>query len=172
MSDAVKTAIFEALTNSACSPNARLVIKIEIVNPMPPSMPAPIRWRQRTSVGSVQMPIVTAMADTSATPRGFPITRPRITPKLFGPVTSSAQFVPKTIPVLASANYIFCSNKKARLNSRAFLSSHFSNYLQAALASSNKRLPSNPLPVTSLTHSSATPAVAASQRFISAAGKV
>ena len=104
MSDAVKTAIFEALTNSACSPNARLVMKIEIVNPMPPSMPAPIRWRQRTSVGSVQMPIVTAMADTSATPRGLPITRPRITPKLFGPVSSSAQFVPKTIPVLASAN--------------------------------------------------------------------
>ena len=54
-----------------------------------------------------------------------------------------------------------------------FYITHFqSDYLHAAFASSNKRLPSNPLLVTSLTHSSATPAVAASQRFISAVGKV
>jgi len=41
MADPTRTAIFESCTNSTLSANARLLIKIDMVNPMPAKAPAP-----------------------------------------------------------------------------------------------------------------------------------
>ena len=101
--NAKKTAILVALINSACPVNAKLVMKMDIVNPMPPSKPAPTTCFQFMSEGSLQIPIATAKNTNKEMPKGLPITKPAKIPKLFEVFRSSVQLAPIKIPALANA---------------------------------------------------------------------
>src|SRR5690606_26820570 len=59
-SDAPKIASFESSISDCLPANARFVIKIDIVNPMPPSIPTPTTCRQVSPLGSVDTPNMTA----------------------------------------------------------------------------------------------------------------
>jgi hypothetical protein len=103
-SEAARIAIFDALMVSGAPVNARLVMKIDIVEPMPPSRPAPRTWRHARSSGRRHRPSVTAAHVNRKIPTGLPTTRPSMMPMLLAPRSSVAQPVPITMPVLASAN--------------------------------------------------------------------
>jgi hypothetical protein len=59
--DAVNIAIFEAITISGLSGNAKFVIKIAMVNPMPPNIPAPAMCDHARSSGKRHRPIFSAI---------------------------------------------------------------------------------------------------------------
>src|SRR5262252_5192862 len=103
VNEASKIAIFEALIISKLPTNARFVIKIYIMKPMPPRSPAPKICPQCRSSGSRHMPTATATTLNSVIPTGLPITRPPMMPTLFALVRLCAQSVPMTIPVFAKA---------------------------------------------------------------------
>ena len=101
--DASNMAIFDALINATSPVNAKLVMKIDIVKPMPPRSPAPKTCFQFISAGSRHTPNNTAMKATSVMPNGLPMTRPIKMPKLLVLLRSCSQLDPITMPVLARA---------------------------------------------------------------------
>ena len=103
VTDASNMAIFDALINSASPVKARLVMKIDIVKPMPPSIPAPNTCFRFMPNGSRQIPSNTAIKTSSVIPKGLPMTKPVTIPMLFALLRSCAQLEPITIPVFAKA---------------------------------------------------------------------
>ena len=63
--------------------NARSVMKIDIVKPMPPKNPAPVILFQFKPSGNELIPTATAMNEKRQMPNGFPINRPAIIPRLY-----------------------------------------------------------------------------------------
>ncbi|MNE69492.1 hypothetical protein D3C80_1652190 [compost metagenome] len=59
---------------------ARTVMKIDIVKPIPPSIPAPKICAHFKFLGSTHKPEVTPTDEKSKIPSGLPTTRPRIIP--------------------------------------------------------------------------------------------
>lgn len=102
MSEAIKIAIFELFIVSALS-NARSVMKIDIVKPIPPKKPAPIIFFHLKSEGRAQSPRLAAINEKSQIPNGFPITSPVMIPKLLVCPKPICQLSPIAIQVLASA---------------------------------------------------------------------
>jgi len=79
--EAIKMAIFEKIiTSSPSFLKANRVIKIDIVNPIPPNIPAPNMFFHFKSLGNLLMPKLTARKENSKIPSGFPTTRPKIIP--------------------------------------------------------------------------------------------
>ena len=103
VNEANRTAILDAVMASPLPTNARLVINIDIVKPMPPNKPAPKICFQFNPAGNLQIPIVTAIKHSNIIPSGLPNNNPPIMPRLFLLVNSCAQFSPMTTPVFASA---------------------------------------------------------------------
>lgn len=60
--------------------NAKFVIKIDIVNPIPAKQAVPNINRQFKSSGSKPIPILTAKKEKIKMPKGFPINNPKIIP--------------------------------------------------------------------------------------------
>ena len=83
--------------------NARLVMKIDIVKPMPPKMPAPKICRHFRSGGKWHRPLATAAKQSKVTPSGLPRTSPAKMPIPFSEVRFCNQSAPIRTPVLASA---------------------------------------------------------------------
>lgn len=69
---------------SPSSLNAKRVIKIDMVNPIPPKKLAPIICFHFKSDGKAQIPTNTAENENKQIPKGFPMTKPINTPMLFG----------------------------------------------------------------------------------------
>lgn len=103
MKEASKIAILEKVITSGSS-KASKVIKIDIVNPIPPSIPAPITYDHFRSFGSVQTPNVTPKRANKVIPNGFPTTKPIIIPNALGWLNPSCQSELIAIHVLAKAN--------------------------------------------------------------------
>ena len=101
--EAIRIAIFEAFVVSIFPINARLAMKIDIVNPTPPRIPAPEICRQFKSDGKRHMPLATATKHRSVTPKGLPRIKPAMMPTLFVLVPLCIQSVPTTMPVFANA---------------------------------------------------------------------
>ena len=59
-------------------------MKMDIVNPIPPSIPAPSILVHFRSLGNEHIPAVTARNENSQIPNGFPTTRPNIIPIVLG----------------------------------------------------------------------------------------
>ncbi len=83
---------------------ASKVIKMDMVKPIPPNIPAPIMSFQRNSLGKEQMPRLTAKNENNQIPKGFPITKPAIIPTELEFNRPSCQSPVIGIPVLAIAN--------------------------------------------------------------------
>ena len=66
------------------SAKARRVMKIDIVNPMPPNKPAPKIVFHFKSAGRVQIPALTPRTEKRTIPRGLPTTKPKKIPRLIG----------------------------------------------------------------------------------------
>ena len=71
-----------ALLITASLSKANKVIKIDIVNPIPPKKPTPKTDFQFISLGNLHKPIYTVIKVIKNIPRGFPIIRPNAIPKL------------------------------------------------------------------------------------------
>lgn len=80
---------------------AKIVTKMDIVNPIPPRKPAPIICFQDTSLGSCDNPILTANALNRKMPSGFPTNKPTKIPKLFNVNKPTVQLSVKVTQVLA-----------------------------------------------------------------------
>ena len=87
MSDAKRIAMFEAFIVSPFPTNARLAMKIDIVNPIPPRIPAPTICPQFKSDGKRHRPIATARKHNNVTPNGLPKIKPAMLPTVFVLVT-------------------------------------------------------------------------------------
>lgn len=83
VSEAKRMAIWEALIVSGFPAKARLVMKIDIVKPIPLRTPAPKTFRQFRSGGKWQMPLATATKQRNVTPKGLPKIKPAVMPRLF-----------------------------------------------------------------------------------------
>ena len=81
INDEIKITNFALLIMVSLS-KARSVIKIDIVNPMPPKNPTPIIDFQFKSSGSLQSPNETAKNVNRKMPSGFPTISPAAIPKL------------------------------------------------------------------------------------------
>ena len=103
VSEAKRIAIFEAFIVSVFPTKARLVMKNDIVNPIPPRIPAPEICRQFKSGGKRHMPLATATKHRNVTPKGLPRIKPAVMPTLFVLVTFCIQSAPTKMPVFASA---------------------------------------------------------------------
>lgn len=79
--EAIKITNFELLM-IVWSSKARSVIKIDIVNPIPPKSPTPKMDFQLSLFGSLQSPIDTAINVKRKMPNGLPTMRPSAIPKL------------------------------------------------------------------------------------------
>lgn len=101
-SELSKMLIFELWTIAALS-KAKTVIKIDIVNPIPPKKPAAMICFQSTSSGNSDKPILTAKKLNKAMPKGLPTSNPAKMPKLFDVIKPSVQFPVSAMPVFASA---------------------------------------------------------------------
>lgn len=77
--EAMSIAIFEILIKTG-SVKARSVMKMDIVNPIPPSNPAPSITLHFKPCGSSERPAATAMNENRRIPRGLPATSPAIMP--------------------------------------------------------------------------------------------
>ena len=77
--DAIKTEIFE-LTISIFLLNAKSVMNIDIVKPIPASSPTPIICFFLISFGIEHKPIATPKTEKIKIPKGFPNNNPRIIP--------------------------------------------------------------------------------------------
>ena len=96
-------AIFEFTISDSLS-NAKSVIKMDIVNPIPPNIPAPKMFFQCNPFGKMQIPKVTPKYERNPIPNGFPIINPRIIPILLLCDKPSYQLVFIIIQVFAKAN--------------------------------------------------------------------
>ena len=94
--------IFDPVTSSDCS-NARRVIKIDIVNPMPARKPIPKICFHCKSRGSLQIPAETVTKLKSIMPNGLPIIKPAKIPMLLESANPDVQELPNTIAVFARA---------------------------------------------------------------------
>jgi len=100
--EATIIAILESLTGSAVS-NAKRVMKIDMVKPMPPRKPTPMMFFHFNSAGSVHHPMATPIKANTTIPNGFPMTRPRIIPTLMECNKPFPRSFPNVIHVLANA---------------------------------------------------------------------
>ena len=82
---------------------ANKVTKIDIVNPIPAKSPTPKIAFQFKSVGSLQIPNVTAKNVNRKIPKGLPTISPSAIPKLLFSVKVCDMFPLKTMAVLANA---------------------------------------------------------------------
>ena len=82
MSELSKMLILELWTISGLS-KARIVIKIDIVNPIPLKKPAAMMCFQFTSPGNSDKPDFTAKKLNRTMPKGFPMNKPAKMPRLF-----------------------------------------------------------------------------------------
>ena len=71
-SEAIKMAILEWLMTSLSSKASR-VMKIDMVNPIPPKNPAPIIFFHFRSLGKAQSPKPVPIKENNQIPNGFPI---------------------------------------------------------------------------------------------------
>ena len=100
--DASSTLIFEAAIGSGFS-KARLVIKMLIVKPIPPSADMPAMWRQFKPEERDASFVLTATKEVRKIPINFPIMRPAIIPMELGVARLFIMSEGKTIAVLARA---------------------------------------------------------------------
>jgi hypothetical protein len=84
-------AIFEAAI-MAGSVKASRAMKMDIVNPIPPTAPAPRMWRQETPWGSCVRPKVTAARQNGVMPSGLPTKSPRKMPRAFRLVSPDGKY--------------------------------------------------------------------------------
>ena len=103
MKEAIKMAILEFTISESVS-NAKSVMKMDIVNPIPPNIPAPKMFFQCKPFGKMQSPKVTPKYERSPIPKGFPMINPRIIPMLLVCVKPSYQLEFIMIQVFAKAN--------------------------------------------------------------------
>lgn len=75
-----------------------------IVNPTPPSQPAPCRCRHVVSAGAAASPLRTASQAAIVTPSGLPTASPSTIPSDTGPASSASASAWKGTPAFASAN--------------------------------------------------------------------
>lgn len=103
MNEAIKMAILEFTISESVS-NAKSVMKMDIVKPIPPNIPAPKMFFHCNPFGKLQSPKVTPKYERIHIPRGFPMINPRIIPMLFVCDKPSYQLEFIMIHVLAKAN--------------------------------------------------------------------
>ena len=103
MKEAIKMAIFEFTISESVS-NAKSVMKMDIVKPIPPNIPAPKMFFQCNPFGKMQSPKVTPKYERNHIPKGFPMINPRIIPILLECVKPSYQLEFIIIQVFANAN--------------------------------------------------------------------
>ena len=101
-SELIKMLIFELWTILG-SPKASKVMKMDMVNPMPPKKPAPIMCFQVRSAGNWDKPTLTASRLNSDMPSDFPANRPAKIPRLFNVNKPPIQSPDRAMPVFASA---------------------------------------------------------------------
>jgi len=98
-------AIFEnVITSSPSFLKAKSVMKMDIVKPIPPSIPAPNMFFHFRSLGNLQIPKLTARNEKSQIPNGFPKTRPKMIPIEFSWLNPSCQSPLMAMQVLEIAN--------------------------------------------------------------------
>jgi len=97
-----KILIFELWIISGL-PKANNVMKMDMVNPMPPRKPAPMICLQNKSPGNWDKPNFTAKTLNKTMPSGLPKNNPAIIPKLLDVSKHPIQFPVRTMPVFASA---------------------------------------------------------------------
>ena len=103
-SEETMTAILEASIKCGESPKANSVIKIDMVNPIPPNMPTPKMCFHSKSLGLVDIFKATAKNANKKIPTGFPNINPKKIPKLsFVNKSSAKEAVLMVMAVLASA---------------------------------------------------------------------
>ena len=84
--------------------NANSEINIDIVNPMPASIPVPKICFLRISFGIEHHPKATPAIENKNIPMGFPSNNPRNIPKLFEPFNALIESEEIRIAVFANAN--------------------------------------------------------------------
>ena len=102
MDEAISTETFENWMVSV-SLKARLEIKIDMVNPIPAKMPAPVKSFNLIPEGRLPHFSRINKKQNSKIPIGFPITSPNIIPRLLFVVNSLIHPSERIKPVLASA---------------------------------------------------------------------
>jgi hypothetical protein len=102
-SEAMRIAIFDCVISSGLS-NARSVMKIDIVKPIPPSSPTPISCFHFKSCGNAQSPSETVMKLERKIPSGLPTINPAKIPMLLACVKPVCQPLSMVMQVLAKAN--------------------------------------------------------------------
>ena len=100
--DANITAIFE-LWAKTVSPKARMVIKIDMVNPIPPRKAAPTRSLYLISSGNFAKPNLMAKRENKTMPNGFPKSSPVKIPAVWKATKLPSRFSEMRMPVLANA---------------------------------------------------------------------
>src|SRR2546430_4449859 len=81
--EANKIAIFEAFMVCGFAEKVRLVMKIDIVKPIPPRIPAPTTCDHFKWDGNWHIPLATATKQGNVTLKGFPAIKPAAMPTLF-----------------------------------------------------------------------------------------
>ena len=97
-----KMLIFELWTISGL-PKANNVMKMDMVNPIPPRKPAPMICLHDTSPGNWDKPSLTAKTLNRAIPSGLPKNKPAKMPMLLDVTNPSIQFPVRAMPVFAKA---------------------------------------------------------------------
>ena len=92
-----------AFDNVEGSGNARVAIKMAMVNPIPPINPRPTIWGQVSGVGIDEPPNLIAAQAPRQTPNGLPINKPKLIPRASELVKREEIFVVNSTPALASA---------------------------------------------------------------------
>jgi hypothetical protein len=100
--EATRIATLE-LTIVAESGKAKMVIKIDMVNPMPANIPAAMICFQATPDGKEAVLICTATALNSTIPIGLPKVKPIMIPKLFTEPSVCKISPERIMPVFANA---------------------------------------------------------------------
>ena len=100
--EATRIATLE-LTIVRGSGKAKMVIKMDMVNPIPANIPAARICFQATPVGKEAVLSCTANAPKSRIPIGFPNVKPIRIPKLFNDPNVCTISLERTIPVFANA---------------------------------------------------------------------
>ena len=108
-------AILEFVINPELS-NASNVMKMDIVNPMPPSNPTPITWFQLMPFGNVHNPNVTEIKLKRKIPSGLPRINPERIPMLTDCPRPVSQPFWMVMHVFANANKGKMRNVTGRCN--------------------------------------------------------
>ncbi len=103
MNEAIKMAILEFTISESVS-NAKSVMKMDIVKPIPPNIPAPKMFLHCNPFGKMQIPKVTPKYERNHIPNGFPSINPSIIPMLLLCDKLSYQLEFIIIQVFAKAN--------------------------------------------------------------------